>query len=165
MVQRTGTFVQDRVPAGETLRSQPLSVAAVHKQTGNAVVGDEGLLRRERTAVDAYSRREFEQRAQSDAVDILGRLGVDRTSQQRFYRVDDEDSYFVEFAESVAIPDGHVGIVRPRDSLRRSGVLMETAFVEPGQSEVESHVFVEDRFVLLAEAATVAELVVVEASG
>jgi deoxycytidine triphosphate deaminase len=165
MVQRTGNFVQDRVPASETLQSQALSIDAVYKQSGNAVVGDEGLLRRERTEVDPYGCREFEQRAQSDAVDILGKLGMDRTSTERFYRIGDEDSYFVEFEESVIVPDGHVGVVRPRGTLRRSGVLMETAYVEPGQEDIEAHVFVEDRFVLLAEEATVAEMVVVKTAG
>ena len=165
MVQRSGTFVQDRVPASETLQSQALSIATVHKQTGNAVVGDEGLLRRERTEVDPYSRREYEQRAQSDAVDVLGRLGMDRSSTQQFYRIGDEDSFFIEFEESVIVPEGYVGIVRPRDTLRRAGVLMESAFVDPGQEDVEAHVFVEDRFVLLAEDATVAEMVVVKAAG
>jgi deoxycytidine triphosphate deaminase len=165
MVHRSGNFVQDRVPESEDLQSQALSIEAVHKQRGNAVVGDEGLLRRERSTVDAYSRREYEQRAQSDAVDILGRLGMDRSSTERFYRIGDEDSYFIEFAESVIVPEGHVGVVRPRDTLRRSGLLLETAFVEPGQEDVETHVFVEDRFVLLAEDATVAEMVVVKTAG
>lgn len=165
MVQRSGNWVQDHVPASKTLRSQALSIAAVHKQSGSAVVGDEGLLRRERTAVDPYSRREYEQRAQEDAVDILGKLGMERTSSERFYRIGDEDSYFVEFEQSVVVPEGHVGIVQPRDSLLRSGVLLETAFVEPGQEDVEAQLFIEDRFVLLAEDATVAELVVVKTAG
>lgn len=165
MVQRSGNFVQDRVPASERLQSQPLSIAAVYKQTGNAVVGDEGLLRRERSEVDPYSRREFEQRAKSDAVDILGRLGMDRSSTERFYRIGDDDSYFVEFGESVVVPDGHVGIVRPRDSLRRSGLLMQSGFVAPGQEDVEAHLFVEDSLVLLAAGSTIAELVVVESAG
>lgn len=165
MVQRSGNWVQDRVPASDALQSQALSIASVYKQSGSAVVGDEGLLRRERTEVDPYSRREFEQRAQSDAVDILGKLGMDRSSTERFFRIGDEDSYFVEFEQSVVVPEGHVGIVRPRDSLRRSGVLLETASVGPGQEDVEAHAFVEDRFVLLAEDATVAEMVVVETAG
>jgi deoxycytidine triphosphate deaminase len=154
-----------RVPASDRLKSQPLSIATVHRQRGNAVVGDGGLLRRERSAVDPRSRREFDQRAQEDAVDLLGRLGIEKTSTDRFYRLDDDDSYFLEFSESVIVPAEHVGLIQPRGSLMKSGALLETTFVDPDQETVEAHAFVEDGLVLLAEDATVAELVVARARG
>lgn len=165
MVNRTGNFVQDRVPTAGGYPSLPLSVAAVYRQRGDAVVGDGGLLRRERSEVPPRSRYEFEQRAHEDAVDLLGRLGIDADGDERFYRIDEEDTYFVEFGQSVNVPSGHVGVVRPRETFRRAGALMETSFVAPDQGTVEAHVFVEDAFLLFAEGATVAELVVVETTG
>lgn len=165
MVNRTGNFVQSRVPASDTLKSRSLSIGTVYRQRGDVVVGDEGLFHRERSAVEPRSRREFEQRAKEDAVDVLGRLGMGPSSLERFYRIGDEDTYFVEFSESVTVPEDHVGIVRSRETLRRSGALMETAFVDPGQETVEVAVYVDDQFVLLAEDATVAEVVVVETAG
>lgn len=165
MVNRTGNFVQDRIPASEKLRSRSLSVAAVERQRGDAVVGDEGLLHRERSSVTPRSRREFEQRAKEDAVEVLRRLGIEPSSSQRFYRVDDEGSYFVQFEESVTVPEGHVGLVRPRDGLRRSGALVETTFLSPGTSRVEVGLFVDDQVILLAEDATLAEVVVVTTEG
>lgn len=165
MVNRSGNFVQAHLPASETLTSQSLSVEAVYRQRGDAVVGDEGLLHRERSEVTPRSRREFKQRAKEDAVDVLRRLGIDPSSSERFYLVTDEDSYFVEFSEPSPVPEGYVGIVRPRETLRRSGVMVETSFVDPDQETIEMGVFVEDRSVLLAEDAAIAELVVVETAG
>lgn len=162
MVFRSGNFAQERVPHAATEAVRTLTIESLYRQRGDAVVGDEGLLRRERGEVEPYSRREFEQRAQEDAVELLGRLGLDRTSSERFYRIDDEDSYFVEFAEPIDVPAGHVGLVRPRDTLRRAGVIIETAFVGPEDETVEALALLEDAFVLVAENAAVAELVVVE---
>lgn len=165
MVQRTGNFMQERVPASDRLKSQPLSIETVYRQGGNAVVGDEGLLRRERSEVDPRSRREFQQRAKEDAVDLLGKVGVDPTSRERFYRIDEDDNYFLEFNESVIVPTEHVGLIQPRGTLMKSGVILETTFVDPEGDDVEAQVFVDDGLVLLAEDATVAELVVVKARG
>lgn len=165
MVNRTGNFVQSRVPASDTLKSRSLSIESVYRQRGDVVVGDEGLFHRERSEVEPRSRREFEQRAREDAVDVLGRLGMGPSSTERFYRITDEATYFVEFSESQVVPDGHVGVVRPRETLRRSGALLQTAFVDPGQETIEAAVSVDDQFVLLAEDTTVAELVVVRTEG
>lgn len=165
MVNRTGNFVQSRIPASDTLKSRSLSIETVYRQRGDAVVGDEGLFHRERSVVEPRSRREFDQRAKEDAVDVLGRLGMGPSSTERFYRIDDEAIYFVEFNESQIVPEGHVGIIRPRQTLRRSGALLEASFVDPGQETIEAAVAVEDQFVLLAEDATVAELVVVTTEG
>lgn len=165
MVNRTGNFVQSRVPASETLKSRSLSIETVYRQRGDVVVGDEGLFHRERSVVEPRSRREFEQRAKEDAVDVLGRLGMGPSSTERFYRIGDEACYFVEFGESVTVPEEHVGIVRSRETLRCSGALMEAAFVDPGQETIEAGLYVDDQFVLLAEDATLAELVVVRTAG
>jgi deoxycytidine triphosphate deaminase len=165
MVQRTGNFTQERVPVSDRLKSQPLSIEAVYRQGGNAVVGDEGLLRRERSEVEPRSRREFQQRAKEDAVDLLGKVGIDPHSRERFYLVDEDDNYFVEFTESVIVPTEHVGLIQPRGTLMKSGAMLETTFVEPEQEDVMAQVFVDDGLVLLAEDATVAELVVARARG
>lgn len=165
MVNRSGNFEQAHLPASERLTSKSLSIEAVYRQRGDAVVGDEGLLHRERSEVTPRSRREFQQRAKEDAVEVLRRLGIDPSSAERFFLVTDEDSYFVEFSESAPVPEGYVGVVRPRETLRRSGAMVETSFVDPDQETVEMGVFVEDRSVLLAEDAAVAELVVVETAG
>lgn len=165
MVQRTGNFTQEQVPANDRLKSQPLSIEAVYRQGGNAVVGDEGLLRRERSEVQPRSRRELQQRAKEDAVDLLGRVGMDPHSQERFYLVDEDDTYFLEFSETVIVPAEHVGLIQPRGTLMKSGAMLETTFVDPDMETVEAQVYVDDGLVLLAEDATVAELVVARARG
>lgn len=166
MVVRSGNYVQDMIPrpGSAARRTLGLSVARLERHRGEAVVGTEGVYRQERTDVEPHKRQEFERMGQEDADMILHRLGMTPHSTERFYRLDEDATYVVTFAETPDIPAGHVGVVRPRKTLWASGVLMNSHIVGPEQTRIDALLYQRDSFTLIAEGATIAELVVVESA-
>lgn len=162
MVVRSGNFVRDEATAATDRATATLSIEAVHYQRGDAVVDDDVCLHRERGEVTPRTRREFQQRANDEAATLLNSFGVDSASDERFYRLADRGAYVLTFSESVSVPTGHVGLVEPRDVLFDSGAVATTRFVLPGEETVTLSLTVDDEVVLLAEGATVADMVVVE---
>jgi hypothetical protein len=161
MVRRSGSYVQDRYDSPAAGLAQPLSIDAVYSQHGETVIGDRGVFRPEPAELEPLRRREFSQRGQEDADSLLSRVGLDPDATERFYRLDDEGTYVVEFAEAPAVPDGGVGLVRPRGPLRDGGVVTNAGFVAPDDDAVEATLLVNEGFSLLAAGAVVAELQVV----
>ena len=162
MVRRSGTYVEDRFPTSGTKETLPLSIDTLYSQHGEAVVGENGVLRPERKKLEPRTRRQFSTMGQGDADALLQKLGLSPTSDKRFYRIDENGAYMVTFNERVKIPDGHLGIVKPRENLRATGVLLNASYVEPGDNVVDATLFIEDQFGLLAEGTAIADLAVVE---
>lgn len=163
MVIRSGKFVEERLEIDAARReySTNLSIDTIYRQRGDAVVGSAGVVRRERSELSRRTRRHYQQRGRDDAEALLREAGVEARSEEEFFRLNDEETYYVEFAEELDVPEGHVGLVFPRENLLRAGVRMHTSYVGPGQDECEALVTLEDRFVLVSAGAEVAELVVV----
>jgi len=161
MVRRSGSYVQDRYGSPSSGLAQPLSIGAVYSQRGETVVGDRGVFRPEPSELQPLRRREFSQRGQEDADALLSRVGLDPDATERFYRLDDAGTYVVEFEEAPAVPEGGLGLVRPREPLRDGGVVMNAGFVGPDDDAVEATMLVSGEFSLLAAGAVVAELQVV----
>lgn len=160
MVRRSATFVQESFPSRESLSNRELSVERIHRQRGPAVVGEQGLMRPERTEMEPVTRRQLDQQGRGDSSSVLGSLGVDLRSDRRFYRLEAEGTYVVEFAENVVVPPDSVGFVSPGEHLCKAGVLLETSLVEPGETSIGATVSVVEGFALLAAGATIAEFVV-----
>lgn len=167
MVIRMNDYVEERLlgpaVAGRE-HSQELSPGAVYRQDGYAVVGSSGLLRQERAAVNTHTRDYYEKRGQADASTLLGEAGVEEGSEMSFYRLTDEHTYYVEFAETPTVPDGHVGLVLPQENLLRAGVMSHAAPVGPEEDAAEALLHVKANNVLVDSEASVAELVVVDAT-
>lgn len=168
MVVRMNEYVEQRLSGpGEMGRtsSRELSIDGVYRQGGHAVVGSTGLLRQERTELPAREKRYFEKRGQSDADTLLEEAGVESTSRQEFYRLSEGDMYYVEFAEEVDVPEGHVGLVSPQETLLWAGVMMQASLIGPEEDTAEALITVEENSVLLQASSSVAELVVLEPAG
>ncbi|PSQ15868.1 hypothetical protein BRD00_12700 [Halobacteriales archaeon QS_8_69_26] len=165
MVIRSGNYVEERLGvSGGRSYTRSLSIREIGRQTGDAVVGARGVVRSRRSDVPTHTRYDFNQHAQQDADTLLGEAGLEPDSEQEFYRLDDEDVYFVRFNEDVEIPEGTVGYVTPRENLLRCGVQMHATAVLPGDDDPEALLTLKDQFVLVEENALIAELTVVEAA-
>jgi len=164
MVFRSGSFVEERLDIEGVGReySKNLSIDTISRQRGDAVVGSDGVVRRERSELSRRTRHHYKQRAKEDADKLLREAGVDVDADEQFYRLNDDESYYVEFAEEVDVPDGHVGLVFPRENLLGAGVRLHSTYVGPGQDECEALLTIEERFVLVSAGAEIAELVVIE---
>lgn len=161
MVRRSGTYVEDSFDGAGSGRAFPLSIGTIYNQQGEAVVGEAGVVRPERSEIQPRRRREHQQRGHEDADNLLKRAGLDPRSTERFYRLDDQGTYVVVFQEAPAIPEEGMGLVRPADNLRNAGIVMNASFIEADDSVIEATLLVVDKFTLLAEDATIAELAVV----
>ena len=72
--------------------------------------------------------------------DSVGRIGVDGKTIGERRDVDREDNvyrldpggYVARYAETVRIPDGHVGFILPRSSLMRNSCMLNTAVWDAG---------------------------------
>jgi deoxycytidine triphosphate deaminase len=73
--------------------------------------------------------------------------------------------YYVEFAEEVDVPEGHVGLVSPQETLLWAGVMMQASLIGPEEDTAEALITVEENSVLLQASSSVAELVVLEPAG
>lgn len=164
MVIRSSRFVEERLDLDEAGRtySKNLSIDTIYRQRGDAVVGSVGVVRRERSELTTHTRNHYQQRAHEDADDLLREAGVGRDSDEQFYRLNDEDTFYVEFEEEIDVPEGHVGLIFPRENLLRAGVLMHTTYMGPGEASAEALLMLEDRFVLISAGAEIAEMVVIE---
>ncbi len=163
MVKRSTNWERDEVISAVDLGrvySRELSIGTVYRQVGDAVFGNDELLRKGRTEVPARTRYEYKQRGKSDADNLLGEFGKDHHDQEQFYRVDETGTYIVQFAETLSVPDNHVGYVAPKESLVSIGVRMDGTFVGPDESSTGAHLYIEDKAVMLSENAEIAELVV-----
>jgi len=107
---RSGAFVADRVRPIDDEQVQPngvdLTLEAVLEPTEPGRIG-----REDKTVAD---RREIEP-ADPDRTYLL-----------------DPGGYVVRYAETVSIPEEHVGLLLPRSSLMRNGATLETAVWDAG---------------------------------
>lgn len=164
MVIRAGDYVEERLD-GTTERGyrRELSIQAVSRQRGDAVVGAEGIVRPRRTELPTHTRYDFSQHAQQEADALLAEAGLAEDSDQEFYRLDAEDTYFVRFVEDPAVPEGSIGYVTPKPNLLHCGVEMNASAVGPDDGPPEATLSLTDGSAFVQADAAIAELVVLEA--
>jgi len=165
MVIRSGNFIEERLRLSDTGRtySRNLSIDTIYRQRGDAVVGSGGVVRRQRSELSKRTRHHYKQRAREDADALLREAGVDVDDEEEFYRLEDDETYYVEFAEEIDVPPDHVGLTFPRENLLRSGVKLHSSYMGPAEDTGEALLSLEDRFVLISAGAEIAEVVVLEA--
>lgn len=141
MVVRSGDFVAEYLTSieGEMPEEavQPagvdMSIHAVYRITGQAVLGDEGkYVKGDRVAVKAHTRRSFDQQSNFDAVQALRKLKISPDDPREFYYLDPEAAYVIEYGEEIHVPENHIGRIYPRSRLMRSGGMLFTAIWDPG---------------------------------
>ena len=111
---RSGAFVADHLSPVTDAQVQPngvdLTLDVVYEQTEPGRVGRDGKRVGERRRLDPSA-------ASADADDA--------------YRLD-PGGYVAAYAETVRVPEGHVGFVYPRSSLMRNSCMLHTAVWDAG---------------------------------
>lgn len=158
-------YVEERMPgpaAAGRDHSAELSPGTVYRQDGYAVVGSSGLLRQDRVELNTHRREFYEKRGHSDADTLLAEAGVASDSDREFYRLTEEHTYYVEFEETLEVPEGHVGLLSPQENLLRAGVMSHASPIGAAETTAEALLHVKANNVLIDREATIAELVVLE---
>ena len=141
---RSGAFVAEHVTPVDDSQVQPngvdLTLAAVHEQTTRGRIGRAGK------RIGARDEVSFESVEGSEWA-YLGRGG-----------------YVLQYAETVSIPEGHVGFIYPRSSLMRNSCMLNTAVWDAGYEGKGEGLLQVHHFVELERGARVAQLVLAEAN-
>ena len=140
---KSGRFVADHVTPVDDTQVQPngvdLTLGAVHEQTTRGRISRDGKRIGERREVPFES-------VEGRKWAYLGRGG-----------------YVLQYAETVSIPEGHVGFVYPRSSLMRNSCMLNTAVWDAGYEGKGEGLLQVHHYVELERGARVAQLVLAEA--
>jgi dUTP pyrophosphatase len=141
---RSGRFVADHVTPVDDSQVQPngvdLTLASVHEQTTRGRIGRDGKRIGRRDAVPFES-------VEGGEWAYLGRGG-----------------YVLQYAETVHIPEGHVGFIYPRSSLMRNSCMLNTAVWDAGYEGKGEGLLQVHHSIELERGARVAQLVLAEAN-
>lgn len=163
MVHRSTDWVDEQVPGSAALGrhySKELTIGRLYRQRGDAVLAGGETMREKRSEVQPRTWYQYRQQGKSDADTLLQRFGEDRSSDRKFYRLDDDHAYIVRFDEPTDVPEGKVGYVAPKEALLSVGVQMHGSFVGPNEPRTGAMLFLEDKVALVGEDESVAEFVV-----
>ncbi len=142
---RSGRFVADVLGDVDGDQVQPngvdLRLGSVFEQVEPGRVGREG-----KTVGD---RRELDPGETDDGKDV--------------YRLD-AGGYVVQYADTVAIPEGHIGFLYPRSSLLRNSCMLDTAVWDAGYEGRGEGLLEVYHPVELERGARIAQLVLAEAN-
>ncbi|MDS0261567.1 deoxyuridine 5'-triphosphate nucleotidohydrolase [Haloarcula sp. S1CR25-12] len=137
---KSGQFVADRLEALSATQVQPngvdLRLGAVYEQVEPGRIGREGKT--------VGERREIEP---DDGVYTLETGG-----------------YIVEYADTVVIPEGHVGFLYPRSSLLRNSCMLDTAVWDAGYEGRGEGLLEVHHPIDIESGARIAQLVLAEAA-
>ena len=141
---RSGTFVADHVDPTADEQIQPngvdLTLDAVFEQR------EPGRITRGGTEIGTRQARQREEREEEDSY-YLRRGG-----------------YVVRYAETVRIPDGHVGFIYPRSSLMRNSCMLNTAVWDAGYEGKGEGLLQAHHDIEIERGARIAQLVLAEAN-
>ena len=141
---RSGAFVAEQVEPTDDEQVQPngvdLRLDAVFEQR------EPGRITRDGKEIGTRQERQTEEREEGDAY-YLPRGG-----------------YVVRYAETVRIPEGHVGFIYPRSSLMRNSCMLNTAVWDAGYEGKGEGLLQVHHDVEIERGARIAQLVLAEAS-
>jgi dUTP pyrophosphatase len=141
---RSGAFVADHVTPVDDTQVQPngvdLTLDAIYEQDrrGRIVRGDTHIGSRREVYFESVEGREQV---------YLGTGG-----------------YVVQYAETVHIPEGHVGFIYPRSSLMRNSCMLNTAVWDAGYEGKGEGLLQVHHFIEVERGARIAQLVLAEAN-
>lgn len=143
---RAGSFVGEHVSPLREAQLQPngvdLTLDAVFEQIDPGRIGRDGKEIGERQAV------EWEERDEGDPETYYLPAG----------------GYIVRYAETVRIPEGHVGYIYPRSSLMRNSCMLNTAVWDAGYEGKGEGLLQVHHDIELERGARIAQLVLAEAN-
>ena len=138
---RSGSFVASHIDAIDDEQVQPngddLTLGDVLEPTEPGFVGTDGKTVGERESVGAVADEIFQL---------------------------DTGGYILQYAETIAIPEGHVGFLYPRSTLMRNSCMLNTAVWDAGYEGKGEGLLQVHHPVRLERGARVAQLVLAEAS-
>jgi dUTP pyrophosphatase len=141
---RSGGFVAEHVTPVDDAQVQPngvdLTLASVHEQTTRGRIARDGKRIGRRRVVP------FESVEGSEWTYLA------------------PDGYVLQYAETVHIPEGHVGFVYPRSSLMRNSCMLNTAVWDAGYEGKGEGLLEVHRSIELERGARIAQLVLAEAN-
>jgi len=145
---RSGRFVADALGDVDDEQVQPngvdLRLGAVYEQTEPGRVGTDGKTVGERRELDPDE-------------------GADDPEATAVYHLD-AGGYVVGYADTVRIPEGHVGFLYPRSSLLRNSCMLDTAVWDAGYEGRGEGLLEVYHPVELEAGARIAQLVLAEAN-
>lgn len=150
---RSGAFVADQLGSIGDEQIQPngvdLRLDAIFEQhsPGRIGVGEKTIGEREPVAVERGS----------------GEAGDDGDGADGGVYVLEPGGYVAQYAETVSIPDGHVGFVLPRSSLMRNSCMLNTAVWDAGYTGRGEGLLQVHHTVEIERGARIAQLVLAQA--
>ena len=158
---KSGTFVAEHL--GETTDDQiqpngvDLTLAEVYEQREPGRIGRDGKEVGDRQAVES------EGVAQSATESSSGRPRetVADDAPETYYLA--PGGYVVQYAETVRIPEGHVGYIYPRSSLLRNSCMLNTAVWDAGYEGTGEGLLEVHHDIEIESGARIAQLVLAEA--
>ena len=161
---RSGAFVAEQLGAVDDEQVQPngvdLRLESVLEQR------EPGYITRDGTGIGNRQRLHPEERdvspADGEEAETESPSAEDwGQGRETYYLV--PGGYIVQYAETVSIPDGHVGFVLPRSSLMRNSCMLNTAVWDAGYTGRGEGLLQVHRDLELERGARVAQLVLAEA--
>jgi len=153
----SGRYVADALGGVDDEQVQPngvdLRLGAVFEQVEPGRIGTDGKTVGERREIEPENGGE----ADADGTD--GEADVD----EAVYRLD-PGGYVVRYADTVRIPEGHVGFLYPRSSLLRNSCMLDTAVWDAGYEGQGEGLLEVYHPVELERGARIAQLVLAEAA-
>ncbi len=141
----SGTFVAEHVSEVRRQQVQPngvdLTLETVYEQRDSGRIGRNG--------------KEIGDRQQVESEQITEK------SPENYYLP--QGGYIVQYAETIEIPDGHVGFVYPRSSLMRNSCMLNTAVWDAGYKGKGEGLLQVHHDIELERGARIAQLVFAEA--
>ncbi|PSP57432.1 deoxyuridine 5'-triphosphate nucleotidohydrolase [Halobacteriales archaeon QS_1_67_19] len=141
----SGSFVAERVTETDDRQVQPngvdLTLAAVYEQREPGRIGRDGK--------EIGARQEVETEQVAD------------DAPETYYLT--PGGYVVQYAETVRIPEGHVGYIYPRSSLLRNSCMLNTAVWDAGYEGKGEGLLEVHHDIEIEKGARVAQLVLAEA--
>jgi dUTP pyrophosphatase len=147
---KSGRFVADTLGDVDDAQVQPngvdLRLGAVYDQVEPGRIGTDDKTVGERREVDP-----------------IDESGESAEADTAVYRLD-PGGYVVEYADTVRIPEGHVGFLYPRSSLLRNSCMLDTAVWDAGYEGRGEGLLEVYHPVELERGARIAQLVLAEAA-
>jgi dUTP pyrophosphatase len=164
----SGRYVADALDGVDSEQVQPngvdLRLGAVFEQVEPGRIGTDGKTVGERREVEPVNESGDDADEADDETDADEANGeTDAEDGTDVYRLD-PGGYVVRYADTVRIPDGHVGFLYPRSSLLRNSCMLDTAVWDAGYEGVGEGLLEVYHPVELERDARIAQLVLAEAA-
>lgn len=159
---RSGSFVADQLDGVGEDQVQPngvdLTLAEVYEQRGPGRVSRDGKEIGDRQALVPEERESVPESEASEGSEEVWNDASGGTAT--FYLP--PGGYIVQYAETVSIPEGHVGFIYPRSTLMRNSCMLNTAVWDAGYTGKGEGLLQVHHDIEIERGARIAQLVLAE---